>query len=154
MNLRQKILRLLVALTLSIAAQPSGRADEPGIQRYLVGSLHPFGDMHAKQGHTNFHAAVEQGVFVYDINDGHKLVKKFPAKAWTSWSGGWAGLAAHAGSGVLFQVQDGSAIRAYDFLGEKLLWETSAQKGSQNRTPSSSSRRSSKAFCTPTGGST
>ena len=133
MNLRQKILCLLVALTLSIAARPSVRADEPGIQRYLVGSLHRFADMHAKQGHTNFHAAVEQGVFVYDINEGHKLVKRFPAKAWKSWSGGWAGLAAHAGSGVLFQVQDGSAIRAYDFLGEKLLWETSAQKGSKEQ---------------------
>jgi len=81
MHLRQKTLRLLLTLTLSIAARPSGRADEPGIQRYLVGSLHTFGDFHAKQGQTNFHAAVEQGVFVYASNmvldaDARKVVAK------------------------------------------------------------------------------
>ena len=30
-------------------------------------------------------------------------------------------LAAHAGTGVFFQVEDGSAIRAYDILGKNLF---------------------------------
>jgi hypothetical protein len=125
MNSRQKLICTLLALTAGVAAIPSARADEPGIKRYLVGSLNGFagGDFHQKQGHTNFHAKPEQGVFVYDINNGNKLVERFPAKLWTSWSAGWAGVAAHAGTGVFFQVEDGKAIRAYDFLGKKLLWE-------------------------------
>ena len=73
---------------------------------------------------------MEQGLFVYDINAGHKLVKTFPAKSWTNWSGGWAGLAAHADSNVLFQVQD-DAVRAYDILAEKLLWETLQSRASK-----------------------
>jgi len=112
---------LFVMLATGLAVETRVRADEDGIQRLLFGSLHSFANFHKNQ---QFHDPAEQGLFVYDIANGHKLVKRFPAKMWTSWSGGWAGLAAYAGTGVLFQVQDGGAIRAYDILGEKLLWET------------------------------
>jgi hypothetical protein len=104
-------------------AQIPGRAQDFDGQRLLYGSLHAFADLHKKQGHTNLHADPEQGVFVYDINNGHKLVERFPAKLWKSWNHGWAGVAAHAGSGVFYQVQDGSYIRAHSILGKKLLWE-------------------------------
>jgi hypothetical protein len=112
-------------LTCGLLSWPSAtvRADEDSIERYLLASVNRFAEFHKKQGRTNFHADTEQGVFVYDISDGHKLVEKFPAKLWNSWSGGWAGVAAHAGTGVFFQVQDGWGIRAYDILGKKLLWE-------------------------------
>ena len=116
---------LLMAMLFAGAIQAAAvlAEAEAGVQRYLFASVHTLGDFHKKNNET-FADPLEQGLFVYDINAGHKLVKKFPAKPWNSWSGGWAGLAAHAGSGVLFQVQDGSAIRAYDIVGEKLLWET------------------------------
>jgi DNA-binding beta-propeller fold protein YncE len=140
MDLRKNLICLLVAMLLGSATLPSARADEPGIQRYLVGSLHTLGDFHKKKGET-FPDALEQGLFVYDIDNGHRLVKKFPAKMWTSWSGGWAGLAAHADSGVLFQVQDGSNIRAYDFPGEKLLWERGKDAG-----PGADHERQARAF--------
>ena len=112
----------------------AGRGGDDGIKCYLFGSLHTLGDFHKKKGET-FPDKLEQGLFVYDINEGHKLVKKFPARSWQSWSGGWAGLAAHADSGVLFQVQDGGAICAYDILGEKLLWETFQAKVSSEQDP-------------------
>lgn len=96
-----------------LAAAPSARADD-ALKRYLFASLH-----HSQR----FDEPTEQGLFVYDIDHGHRRVEKFPAKTWKSWSGGWAGIAAHAGTGRVFQVQDGQAIRAYDILGKRLLWE-------------------------------
>ena len=128
MTLGKRLGCLVLACAAALVGASPGRGEDDGIQRLLFGSLHSFANFHKDQ---TFHDPAEQGLFVYDIGNGHKLVKKFPAKMWTSWSGGWAGLAAHAGTGVLFQIQDGYAIRAYDIVGEKLLWETT-QTHAQN----------------------
>jgi hypothetical protein len=94
-----------------------------GIQRLLFASLQCFDSRHVERGITQFHAQCQKGLFVYDINDGHKRIARFPAKLKEGWRGGWAGVAAHAGTGVFFNVHDGTHIRAYDILDGTLLWE-------------------------------
>jgi hypothetical protein len=128
MRVREVLGCLVIVIASCAIGATSVRGEDAAVKRYLFGSLHTLGDFHAKKG-ERFPDPLEQGLFVYDINDGHKLVKSFPAKSWKSWSGGWAGLAAHAGSGVLFQVQDGGAVRAYDIVAEKFLWETPQRAG-------------------------
>lgn len=71
---------LTVAIAAGFATCSVKATETEEVERYLFASVHRFASFHAKQGRTNFHDETEQGVFVYDINDGHKLVEKSPAK--------------------------------------------------------------------------
>ena len=113
-----KIYLLVFAVLFLSAGKNQAQEKFDNIERYLYGSLHLS---------KTFYQPTKQGVFVYDINNGHKLVKEFPAVKWEVYNQhqntGWAGVGAHAGTGRFFQVQDGQALRAYDIKTEKLLWE-------------------------------
>ncbi len=122
-------LNSVITTILIIFVLITGPGNKPGgdqgndreIERYLYASLH--------QSKT-FHEPTTQGLFVYDMNYGHKLVKEFPAVSWISFNqhqnSGWSGVGAHAGTGRFFQVQDGQAIRGYDIATGRLLWEVYA----------------------------
>jgi hypothetical protein len=111
-----------------IAAHPAD-----GIHRFLFASLQCFDSKHRERGVTDFHRECEQGLFVYDIDRGHRLVEKFPAVLREGWRGGWAGVGAHAPRGVFFQVHDGSHIRCYDIMEERLLWERGTETVADQR---------------------
>ncbi|MBN1419748.1 MAG: hypothetical protein JXP34_13295 [Planctomycetes bacterium] len=90
---------------------------EPDVARYLYASVYEA---------RRFYEPTEQGLFVYDIRDGHRRIETFPSPTWKGWNAGWSGLAAHAGTRRIFQVQDGAGIRAFDLDGGERIWETRA----------------------------
>lgn len=95
----------------------------PQLQRHLYASLHDFTNGRRKDPSLKLHFEPRQGLFVYDIDDGHRRLERFPAETWESWNGGWAGVAAHAGTGVFYQLRDGRGLRAFDIAEQRLLWE-------------------------------
>ncbi len=68
-RIRSFIMVGLAIASFSVIAQPA----DGQVKRYLYGSLHLS---------KTFYEPTRQGVFVYDINKGHKLVREFPARKW------------------------------------------------------------------------
>jgi len=90
--------------------QEEHRFEGEGIRRLLFASTQDFTKKRKEEPGIAFHAKPQQGLFVYDIEEDHDLVERFPAETWDSWNNGWSGLAAHAESGRLFQLLDGVGL--------------------------------------------
>ncbi len=93
---------------------PQQTSQNPAPRRYLFAALH---------NSQHYPDTSEQGLFVFDIENGHELVERFPAVPLGPHRAGWSGLAAHAPRGILVHVDDADAIRCYDVIEKRLLWE-------------------------------
>jgi len=113
--MRRVVAAVLIAGTVLGWACSTAPVIEPDVERHLYASVYPA---------QRFHEPTAQGLFVYDIRDGHKRIRTFPSKTWKAWNAGWSGLAAHAELGLIYQVEDGTAVRAYEIAGGGLVWET------------------------------
>lgn len=119
MNRKQLNVRILIAAMLLLApVAPAAERDakssaaEKGVRRLLYVSA-PDGAMRAR---------AKPGIYVYDIDDGHKLIKHISIPD----MGGTRGCAAAAGK--LFISHKNTNLMCFDIVKEEKVWEVSYPK--------------------------
>src|SRR5690349_10463243 len=108
-------MRKLLILTAILAAVASA---ESATKRYLYMSMP---DASQKEGRSD-----PPGIMVFDIDNGHKLVRRIPVPAFSE------GLRGFAGSLKTHRVYFGSTNRhlgAFDLETEKVVWEKTYEAG-------------------------
>lgn len=115
------LLRLTTLLILSLVGAASLRAEEP-LRRYLYAATPGFRDYLQYGGH---------GVLVFDIDAGHKFVRRIPTGGVDAATGkplNVKGICADAPSARLY-ISTIRTLMALDLVTEKLLWERSYPNG-------------------------
>jgi DNA-binding beta-propeller fold protein YncE len=119
---------LLIAVLLTAAALAGTHTSAQQTQRYIYAALPGVGG----GNNMNYGGA---GILVFDIDHGHKFVKRIPlqeSEAMMAASAGRGGrttqeaikgIAAHAGTARLY-VSTSHRVAAYDLLTDKLVWES------------------------------
>src|SRR5262249_59765921 len=113
----------LIALALLM---PAVRAQQT--QRFLYAALPGVG------GGNNMKYG-GAGILVFDIDHGHKFVKRIPLQGVAPDNArqeAIKGIAAHAGTGRLY-VSTSRRVAAYDLLTDKLVWEQSYESRGTDR---------------------
>jgi DNA-binding beta-propeller fold protein YncE len=121
---RRQFLRTSAAAALCSAVLPafSAEAAKPGEKRLLYVAVPGIRNYHERGGH---------GVLVFDIDDGHKLVRRIPAKGLKKTDGTPAnvkGVVANAATQRLY-VSTLEKLTCFDLLTDKILWEKEYEGG-------------------------
>jgi hypothetical protein len=116
MNARRVIILIsFMMITVVVSPPPSPAAEaEKGVKRLLYVTA-PDGAMRSR---------AKPGIYVYDIDDGHKLVKHISIPD----MGGTRGCAASAAAGRLYISHKNTHMMCFDIVTEKKVWEISYPK--------------------------
>lgn len=115
------LLCLLVLVTIVVAAAERSMADEPGVRRLLYV---------ASPGIRNYLEYGGHGLLVFDIDKGHKFVRRIPT-AGVGKDGkpiNVKGLCANAKTRRIY-IATIETLQCFDLISEKLLWERSYEGG-------------------------
>jgi len=106
---------IAIAVIVSLAPAPGLSAEtEKGVKRLLYVTA-PDGAMRAR---------AKPGIYIYDIDDGHKFVRHFSIPD----MGGTRGCAASAAAGRLYISHKNTDMMCFDIVKEKKVWEISYPK--------------------------
>jgi DNA-binding beta-propeller fold protein YncE len=111
-----RTLASLVALVLSATTLASGQAGPSGLKRYIYMSMP---DAAQKEGRSG------SGILVFDIDDGHKLVKRIAVPL----EPGTRGFAANKATHSAYFSMSGGRVGRFDLETEKIVWDKTFDRG-------------------------